>query len=142
MSGHIRHSRSSIDGNATLLTCETGKLIEILQLHVIYVSSATAGNRRAFLEVYDADSVLVANYHAAAQQAANTTRHYTCARGITRENNFVDDSLHVAIPFGVVLLPGWTLVFKDEAAVDESGDSATVNIIYHETNHNDGDSVV
>jgi hypothetical protein len=139
--GIIKHSRSTIDGNATVLTCPAGSLIEILQIHVVYTSSATAGNRRLLVTVQDDSDTEVCDYHAGAQQGASLARHYTYARGITRENNFVDTSLHVAIPFGTILLAGWDLVLEDSNAVDESGDSAVVNIIYEETNHNDGDTV-
>lgn len=141
MSGIIKHSRSTVDGDEVLLTCGTGLLIEILQIHVLYTSSATAGNRRLLLTVQDDTDTEVADYHAGAQQAASVARHYTYARGIARENNFIDTSLHVAIPFGTVLLPGWDLKLEDTNAVDVSGDSAVVNILYQETNHNDGDAV-
>jgi hypothetical protein len=83
----------------------------------------------------------VSDYHAGAQQAASLARNYTYARGITRENNFIDTSLHVAIPFGTVLLSGWDLRLKDTNEVDVSGDSATVNVIYEETSHNNGGTV-
>lgn len=142
MTGVIKHSRSTVDGNAVVLTCPTGSLIEVLQIHVVYTSSATAGNRRLLVKVQDSSDTLVASYHAGSQQNASLSKNYTYARGITREANFVDDSLHVAIPFGTVLLPGWDLTLSDTNDVDESGDSAVVNVIYHETNHNDGDAVI
>lgn len=142
MSGIIKHSRSTIDGDEVLLTCPAGKLIEILQAHVDYTSSATAGNRRLLFIIQDDSDTEVADYHAGAQQGASLSRHYTYARGIARENNFIDTSLHVAIPFGSVLLAGWDLRLKDTNEVDVSGDSAVVNIIYHETDHNDGDAVI
>lgn len=141
MPGHIRHSRSTVDGNEVVLTAGTGLMLEILQLHCEYTSSGTAGNRRLLLEIKDSDGTVVADYHAGAQQGASVERHYTCARGIARENNFVDTSLHVAIPFGTVLLPNWTITIRDTNAVDVSGDVNVVNIIYQETNHNDGDAV-
>lgn len=142
MAGVIKHTRSTIDGNGTVLTCETGKMIEILTVHIIYTSSGTAGNRTLLMRVQDDTDTLVADYHASVNQAANLSRHYTYARGETRENNFSNTSVHVAYPFGTVLLPGWDLNFLDDNDVDESGDSMVVNIIYHESNHNDGDAVI
>lgn len=142
MAGVIRHTRITVDGDGIVLTCPEGKLIEILQIHCVYTSSGTAGNRRLLVSVQDSSDVEVSDYHAGAQQSASLERHYTYARGITRENNFVDTSLHVAIPFGTVLLPNWDLVIKDTNDVDESGDSNVVNVIYHESNHNDGDAVI
>lgn len=141
MSGYIRHVHDTFSIGDTVLTCPEDGLIEILQVHVVYTASATAGNRRLIATILDENSTEMANYHAGAQQSASTVRHYTLARGITRENNFVDDSLHMSIPVGTVLLRNWELQITDTNGVDLENDGHTTTVIYEETSHDDGGTV-
>jgi hypothetical protein len=91
--------------------------------------------------IYDSTDTIVADYHAGAVQAASLTRHYVYGRGVFRETAFVDTEIHTPFPFGTVLLPGWYVDILDNAAVDAAADDMTVNVIYHETDHNNGDAV-
>ena len=141
--GVIKHSRtvSTNDSNVTVLTAAARTLIEIIQLHITYTSSATVGNRALRLAIYDETDTTVADYHVGVDQAASLTRHYVCARGVYRESAFVDGEIQFPIPFGTVLLPGWYLIVKDNAAIDATADDMTINIIYEETSRNDGGAI-
>jgi hypothetical protein len=96
-------------------------------LHVILVTTATAGNRQVTVEIQDADSNVLMHLVAGTVQAASLTRHYGYLQGIYRETSFVGDELQVPIPQDLYLAPGYTLRVYDSAAVDAAADDMTVS---------------
>jgi hypothetical protein len=138
----IKHTRvtSTDDSDAVVLTASAGSVVEILHVHVAYTSTATVGNRQIRFRVQDDTDVLVHDHHAGTTQAASLTRDYTFNRGTFRETAFADSALHVPIPIGTVLLPGWDLRILDSAAIDAAADDMIVNIVYKEfNNYSNGD---
>jgi hypothetical protein len=130
----LKHTRvtSTNDSDAVILTAGTNKLIEILNIHVVFTSTATVGNRQILMIIQDDSDVLVSDYHAGAVQAASLTRNYSFARGTYRETSFIDDQIQNPFPFGTVLFPGWDLRIKDDAGIDAAADDMTVNVVYKE----------
>ena len=82
----------------------------ILFGHAALTSSATVGNRRFKLVVYNADGTAVSDImsdsHAGAVQAASLTRHYSLKQGIYRETAFIDDDIELPITRDLLVLPG------------------------------------
>jgi len=137
---HVRDSDAN-DSDKVVLTVSAQKVVELQMVHIVFTSTATAGNRQINITVRDKNDTLVADFHAGAVQAASLTRHYIAAQGVYRETSFVDGSIHMPIPQNLMLLPGWDLRVYDSAAVDAAADDMTVDIIYTESDHFDIDNV-
>lgn len=139
----ILHTRDSTanDSDKVVLTAGADEIIEIMHMHITYTSTATAGNRQIMVIVQDDSDTLVGDYHAGAVQAASNTYHYVAARGVYRETSVVDDSIHMPIPFGTVLFPGWDLRVKDDAAVAAAADDMTIDVVYKVYDHTDAGSI-
>lgn len=86
-------------------------------LHVVYTSTATAGNRLVTMTIKDADGNNRYSIRSGAVQAASLVRHYSFQPGVYRETAFVNNEIQVAIAEGI-LEAGWTLTIADENAVD------------------------
>lgn len=141
--GVIKHKRvtSTNDSNVEVLTCPARSMIEILQVHVVFTSTATVGNRQVRLKVQDEGDTLVSDFSAGSTQAASLTVHYVFARGVYRETAVVDSEIHCPFPFGTVLLPSWDLAVLDNAAIDAAADDMVINIIYEETVRGDAGTI-
>jgi hypothetical protein len=141
--GNILHTRDATtnDSDKVVLTAANYKLIELLQVHVVFTTTATVGNRQILLAVRDENDTLVADYHAGAVQAASNTYHYTFGQGVYRETTVVDGSLQCPFPQETVLLPGWDLRVYDSAAVAAAADDMTVDVVYREVNHTNVDGI-
>lgn len=98
--------------------------------HVLYVSSADAGNRIVTVEIDDADGNNLIDLVAGAVQAASTTVHYGFLQGIYRETSVVNGELQVPMPEDCYLGPGYTIRFYDSAAIAASADDMTVSFQY------------
>jgi len=98
--------------------------------HVILVTTATVGNRQVNLVVKDSSGNVAIDVSAGAVQAASLTRHYSYMQGIFRETAFVDAELEVPLPVDLYLLPGWSLTFKDSAAIAAAADDMTISFQY------------
>lgn len=123
--------KTGIDSTANdsdkTITVPAGKTWELKWLHIILASTATVGNRQIKMEILDDDSVVRADIHAGAVQAASLTRHYLCGQGVYRETSFVNGEMHVPIPHDLILHPGWSFRVYDSAAVDAAADDLTVS---------------
>lgn len=138
---HLRDSTANDSDKIVLTAPNTNtnrKMIEILHVHVVLVSTATVGNRQLIMSIQDDTDTLVTDFHAGATQAASLTRHYGFAQGVYRETSFVDGSIQIPFPTeGTVLLPGWDLRVYDSGAIDAAADDMTVDVIYREVNLTD-----
>lgn len=143
MSVIVKHSRttSTDDSDVVVLTCPSGKVCQILNVHVVFTSTATVGNRRVKLIVQDSSDVLVNDIHAGAVQAASLTYHYNFMRGVYRETTVIDSELQVPMPEGICLLPGWDLRILDGATIDVAADDMVINVVYKEMGHTDCSSL-
>lgn len=137
---HIRDATAN-DSDKVVLTAAADKIIEIVCVHAVLASTATAGNRQVLLRIQDETDTLVVDMHAGAVQAASLSRHYIFAQGVYRETSFIDGSIHVPIPPGLALLPGFDLRIYDSAAVDAAADDLTVDVIYRELDHTEADKL-
>lgn len=107
-----------------------GEMWKLNFAHVILATTATAGNRQVLMEVLNELGQSVMDVAAGATQAASTTRHYGFLQGIFRETSFIDDEIQVPIPLDFFLGPGYTLTFKDDAAIAAAADDMTVAFQY------------
>jgi hypothetical protein len=140
----IKHTRDATanDSDKIVLTAPNTngnrKMIEILQVHIVNVTTATAGNRQIVMHIQDDTDTIVADYHAGSTQAASLTRHYVFGQGVYRETSFVDGSIQCPFPAeGTVLLPGWDLRVYDSGAIAAAADDMTVDVIYREVDLGD-----
>ena len=127
----ILHSRveSVDDSDVTVLTCPPDKMVEVMHVHVDYTSNGTVGSRCVNLEVLDKDLAMVTSVHAGATQPASASNSYLFARGVTRETSFNNNQLVIPIPFGLMLLAGWSIRIYDSAEIDPTADDLTVNMV-------------
>jgi len=91
--------------------------IAVRWLHVLYTSTATAGNRLLSMTIKDAAGNTMYSIRAGTTQAASLARHYVFQPGIYRETAFVNNEIQVAIAPGI-LEAGWSLTIADENNVD------------------------
>lgn len=98
--------------------------------HVILVTSADVGNRQIRMSVENEDGDEIIDVTAGTVQAASLTRHYVFLQGIYRETTFIDTELQVPIPQDLYLGPGYTLRFRDAAAIAAAVDDMTVSFQY------------
>jgi hypothetical protein len=91
-------------------------------IHVVYTSTATAGNRQLVIQMLDSSGNVLFDVHAGAVQAASNTYHYSCQQGVYRETSFVDGSLQVPIPADWVFEGNVTLKVYDDTDTDGSDD--------------------
>ena len=108
--------------NSKAVTVPSGQVYFINWLHLIYTSSATAGNRQVKMKVEDDSANLLLDIHAGAVQAASLTYHYSFMQGVYRETSLVDNSLQVPIPKDLYLDSGWVLTVFDDTDVDSADD--------------------
>jgi hypothetical protein len=118
---------TTADDSDKTFTVPTGKTWRLDWLHVLYVSTATVGNRQLEVKITDASDVLRIDFHAGTTQAASLTRHYVFQPGIFRETAFVDNEIQIAIPMNMILPAGWKIRIYDSAAVDAAADDMTVS---------------
>lgn len=123
---------NTADDSDKTFTVPTGKEWIMEWIHIILITTATAGNRQIVIEVKDESAQLMYDLHAGAVQAASLTRHYMALPGIYRETAFVDGQIQMALPQKMVLKPGWTIRMYDSAAVDAAADDMTVSFGYEE----------
>jgi hypothetical protein len=130
MSIQYTYDATTNDSNKTF-TVPTGKTWRLDWLHVLYVSTATVGNRQIEVKITDASDVLRIDFHAGTTQAASLTRHYAFQPGIFRETAFVDNEIQIAIPMNMILPAGWKIVVYDSASsgagIDPAADDMTVS---------------
>lgn len=140
----IKHTRltSTNDSNAIVLTAGAKKIIEVMNLHLIYTSTATAGNRQIRMAIQDETDTSVSTFSSGGVQAASLTYHYIFSRGVYRETAFIDNELQCPIPFGTILLPGWDLIVLDNAAIDAAADDMVIDVIYKEFNDRSNSGII
>lgn len=119
---------TSNDSDKTF-TVPNNTIYEVILAHVVYTSTATAGNRQLLFAILDENSDLILDIHAGATQAASNTHHYSFLKGIFREASFIDDAIQVPLPTGLILKPGWKIRIYDGDAVDAAADDMTVKIV-------------
>ena len=93
---------------------------ELLFIHVIFTSDATAGNRQLEMELLDPSGNVIMDMHAGVTQAASLTRHYEFIPGIFRETAFIDGTINVPLPTGMAVPGGYSVRVKDNANVSVS----------------------
>jgi hypothetical protein len=99
---------------------------EVLSIRIVYVSTATAGNRQMCIEFTDGTSVIL-RVIVGIVQAASLTRNYNFAKGMNDMTAFRDtDHLMTPLPDDLHLLPGYTVRVYDKAAVAASADDMSV----------------
>lgn len=102
------------------------KEVELLFLHCVYTSDANAGNRQILFQLLNPAGNVVLDTHAGAVQAESNVYHYEMMPGIYRETAFIDESIQVPIPAGMVIPAGYTLKVFDDNTV-AVGDSMVVS---------------
>ena len=115
-------------------TVPDNEMWKITHCHMIFVSSATAGNRQIQMSINDADGNPLQDISAGAVQAASTTRHYGFLQGIYRETSFIDSEIQVPIPIDCYIPSGGSIRFMDNAAIAPTTDDMTVSFQYMKYN--------
>lgn len=117
---------SDANSSNKVFTVPAGEMWKLNFAHVTLVSSGAAGNRQMEMIVADSSGNVMFTLSAGATQAASLTRDYHFMQGTYRETAFVANELQV--PFGndLSLPAGWTLRFKDSAAIAAAADDMTV----------------
>lgn len=101
------------NANAKTYTVPAGEEWIVQSIYVSYTSDATAGNRQLAVQVLDASDNVLADFRAAAVQAASLTRVYMF--GAFHDTDFRDtDYLGVGMP-PLVLSAGQKLKIFDKA---------------------------
>lgn len=101
--------------------------VNLMWVHVEYVSSATAGNRAVVLELLDSSSNIVLDTHSTVNQAASLTRHYEFFPGTYREGAFgtPGGDIQLPLPDGLIILPNYTIRIRDTQNISAS-DAMTI----------------
>lgn len=118
---------SDLNDSSKTFTVPAGETWELLFAHVKFTSTATVGNRLVICEIKDAGGNVITDIVAGAVQAASNTYHYNFAQGVYRETSFTNGEMHTPIPQNIFMLPGWTMTFDDQNAVDAAADDMTVS---------------
>lgn len=118
MTGSTTTTRQAVATNTYSVVNRDRKKIN--WLHIIYTSTATAGNRQIVIQMLDASGNVLFDIHAGAVQAASNVYHYSCQQGVYRETSFVDGSLQVPIPADWIFEGNMTLKVYDDTDTDAS----------------------
>lgn len=117
---------------AANLTVPDGKRWDVRALEVSLSSSATVGNRRLQISVYDA-AQLIFRYYAGITQAASLSYGYVFASGVPLSAAVLVDIAFVPFPANLVLGPGMIIKVADQAAVDAAADTYLQSALVVET---------
>lgn len=117
---------STADSSNKVYTVPNGEMWKLNFAHVTLVSNGSAGNRQMEMDVSDSSGNLMFSLAAGATQAASLTREYHFMAGTFRETAFVASELQVPFGTDIYLPAGWTLRFKDAAAIAAAADDMTV----------------
>jgi len=117
---------AALDSSNKVYTVPTGEVWKLNFAHVTLVTTATVGNRQMEMDISDASGNLMISVSAGATQAASLTREYHFLQGTFRETAFVANELQT--PFGgdIYMGGGWTIRFRDSAAIAAAADDMTV----------------
>jgi len=96
--------------------------VEFRWMHVIYTSTADAGNRQFRVEMLDENNNEVWDARAGAVQTASNIYDYALMQGVFRETTFVDDQLHVPYPHGLILPAGYRYKIYDANNINVGDD--------------------
>lgn len=95
---------------------------EFVFFHIVYTSTATAGNRQIRVEMLDSANDVIWDARGGAVQAASLVRDYAMMPGTYRETAFIDGQIHVPFPQGMELPENYRFKVYDANGVD-AGDS-------------------
>lgn len=113
-----------LSGSGTTSVSLTATNVEykLIYVHAIVTTSATVGNRLYRLELLDAALAVVGDWHMPiAVAASQANKHIEYMQGIYRESAFdVQGSIQIPFPNDLVILDGYTLRFRDSAAISAS----------------------
>lgn len=113
-------SDTAADENVKTMAVPTGEEWIVQMVYVSYTSDATAGSRQLSVQILDASDNVLADFRAAATQAASLTRVYMF--GAFHDTDFRDTNyLGVGMP-PLVLSAGQKLKIWDNADVSSSDD--------------------
>lgn len=117
---------ATLNSSNKVFTVPTGEVWKLNFAHITFISDATVGNRQMTMEISDSSANLMISVAAGATQAASLTREYHYLQGTFRETAFVASELQT--PFGgdIYMNPGWTIRFRDSAAIAAATDDMTV----------------
>lgn len=117
---------ATLNSSNKVFTVPAGEVWKLNFAHVILITDATVGNRQMEMDISDSAGNLMISVSAGATQAASLTREYHFLQGTFRETAFVASELQT--PFGgdIYMSAGWTIRFRDSAAIAAATDDMTV----------------
>lgn len=113
----VTTSRTVVAAN-TYTSAVQRKDVMFTWMHVIYTSTATAGNRQLRVNMLDADDNVIWDARAGTVQAASLERDYALMWGVYRETAFVDGQIHVPFPQQLILPSNYRFNIADANNVD------------------------
>lgn len=113
------------DSNKTF-TVPNGEVWKLNFAHITLATSADVGNRQMEMLIADEDGNTMISLAAGAVQAASQTRDYHFMQGTFRETAFVANELQTPFGHDVYLPAGWSIRFRDSAAIAAAADDMTV----------------
>lgn len=96
--------------------------------HIIFASTADVGNRQMEMVITNEDGGEILSVVSGVVQGASLSRDYHFIQGTFREGAFISGEIQTPFGIDVYLLPGWSIRFRDSAAIAASADDMTVAI--------------
>jgi len=119
------------DSDKTVYTVPAGKVAYLNSCWVLFVTSATVGNRKLYFEISDGASVVFVATHYISLTAGLTTRHVFTPYAVNSTSVGANATAYCGT--GELILPaGYTVRLYDAAAVDAAADDMTVALHYME----------
>lgn len=108
-------------------TVPANKVWKVAGIMIVYVSTATAGNRQLAVEFADDSANVIFRMRLGTTQAASLTRYYQLGIGLPDLTSFRDtDFLYCPLPSDIVLPEDYTIRVYDKAAVDAAADDMSI----------------
>jgi len=111
-------------------TVPGGEMWEVCWAHILFVTSATVGNRQLRVWIKDEDGNDIFDFFPPVTQAASLTRHYAFQQGVYRETAFAGDAIQIPVPKDFFMKSGYSAEVVDVNNVDAAADKATVSFQY------------
>ena len=118
----------NVETGTNTCTLAVDAACELMGAHVLYTSSAVAGNRQMRMLIKDSVGNVLIDAHAGAVMAASLSREFLFVPGTYRETSFIDTALQVPFCSGFVCPEGGSITFVDFTDVDGVDDAITARI--------------